>query len=130
MARPWEGFWQVLSDSDDEDVVPFRNTTIAVRKDLGFVVFTGSHFMEIGVDGKRQALAEYPQTEREAAAMMRHFHAYVGRCNWREERSGWKVEQDIMMASDPRFEGHTIQSKLDIDGDQCPAREHFPRVKS
>ncbi len=127
MARPWEGFWQMLSDSEDEDVVPFRNTTIAVRKNLGFVVLTGSHFMEIRVDEKRQALAEYPRTEREAAAIMRHFHAYVGQCNWREERGGWRVEQDILMASDPRFEGHTIQSKLDIDGDQCRRKGTLPK---
>ncbi len=53
MANPWEGFWQILSDSEDEDVVPFKNTTIAVRKALGFVVFARRHFMEISVVGKR-----------------------------------------------------------------------------
>ncbi len=126
MTKPWEGFWQVLSDSDDEDVVPFGNTTIAVRMGLRFIVFTQSHFMEIGVDGKRRALPEYPQTEREAVAVMRHFHAFVGRCDWREEHSGWKVEQEILMASDPRFEGRTIQSKLSLERDQCRRKGTLP----
>jgi hypothetical protein len=65
MANPWEGFWQILSDSEDEDVVPFKNTTIAVRKTLGFVVFTRRHFMEISVIGKRPVVAGYPPTELE-----------------------------------------------------------------
>ncbi|HVP22853.1 MAG TPA: hypothetical protein VMS77_02930 [Conexivisphaerales archaeon] len=60
MVRPWEGFWPVLYDPADEDVVPFGNTTIAVRKVLGLIVFTWSHFMEIGVSGKCQGPVGWP----------------------------------------------------------------------
>jgi hypothetical protein len=108
MANSLEGFWQILSDSDDEDVVPFKNNTIAVRKALGFVVFTRRHFMEISVLGKRPVVAGYPPTEREAAASMRLFHAYAGRCEWSEEDDVLMVEEQILMASDPRLEGRVI----------------------
>lgn len=126
MAEPWEGFWQVESDSDDEDVIPFKSTTISMRKTLGFVIFTRKYFMEIRVDGKRRALPEYPKTEQEAAGWMRHFQAYVGRCKWREENSTCKVDEEILMASDPRFEGQTIQSRLEFEGDQCRREGALP----
>ncbi len=109
----------MLSYSDDEDVVPFKNTTIAVRKTLGFVVFTRRHFMEIRVIGKRPVVEGYPPTEQEAAASMRRFQAYAGRCEWSERDHGLLFQEQILMASDPHLEGRIIQSRLHIDADGC-----------
>jgi len=126
MANPWEGFWQILSDSEDEDVVPFKSTTIAVRTALGFVVFTRRHFMEISVVGKRPVVEGYPPTEQEAAASMRQFQAYAGRCEWSEEDGRLLVHEQILMASDPRLEGRVIQSRLHLDADRCHRTGKLP----
>src|ERR1043166_31249 len=107
MPKPWEGFWQILRDADEE-VVPFRNTTIAVRAALDFMVFTRNHFMEMGVTKKRQGPAGWPPTEPEAVAMLRAFYAYAGRCHWQKRDGNWIAEQQITMASEPRLEGATI----------------------
>ncbi|HVP22276.1 MAG TPA: hypothetical protein VMS77_00025 [Conexivisphaerales archaeon] len=122
MVKPWEGFWQVLYDKADEDVVPFRNTTIAVRKNLGFVVFTRSHFMEIEAFAKRQGPVSWPPAEEEAVAMFRAFRACAGYCDCREVDGGWMAKQRVTMASDPRLEGTTISYRFEIDGDICLRR--------
>jgi hypothetical protein len=119
MTEPWEGFWQVLSDSVDEEVVPFRNTTIALRHALEFVVLTRSHFMEIGQLEKRPGPFDRPPTQQEAVTLFRSFRAFAGRCNWRKGEGGWLVDESVTMASDPRLEGTTIQSRLEFDGDRC-----------
>lgn len=129
MTEPWEGFWQVLHDSVDEEVVPFRNTTIALRPALDFVVFTRSHFMEIGQLEKRPGPFDRPPTQPEAVALFRAFRAFAGRCNWRKRDGSWLADESITMASDPRLEGSTIQSSLEIDGDSCLCHRNLPEGK-
>src|SRR6266581_6232553 len=99
----------------------------AVRKKLGFVVFTRRHFMEISVVGKRPVAERYPPTEQEAAASMRQFQAYAGRCDWSEEDGRLLVHEKILMASDPRLEGSVIQSRLRLDADRCHRTGKLPK---
>jgi hypothetical protein len=75
--------------------------------------------MEISIVGKRPLVAGYPPTEQEAAASMRQFQAYAGRCEWSERDGGLVVQEQILMASDPRLEERIIQSRLQIDGEGC-----------
>ena len=76
--------------------------------------------------GKRPVVAEYPPTQQEAAASMRQFQAYAGRCEWSEEEGSLLVHEKIQMASDPRLEGRTIQSKLHLDTDRCHRMGKLP----
>lgn len=126
MAQPWEGFWQVLYDTADEDVVPFRNTTIAVRAKFGVVVLTRSHFIQIHVLGKRQGPVGWPPTEPEAVEMLRTFQAHGGPCDWETAEGQWEAEQRIEMASDPRLEGTTVRGTFEFDGDRCRCQRTLP----
>lgn len=126
MARPWEGFWQVLYDDVDEDIVPFRDTTTALRTAQGFSIYTRTHFMEIRVDGMRHPPAAWPPTRSEAIAMLRAFFACAGPCAWREVVDGWRGDQAIIMASDPRIEGNAIHCSLEMEGDRGRCQRVLP----
>jgi len=118
----WLGFWQILYESGDEDVVPFRNTTIAMRQTLGFVILTRSHFMEIRTTEKRRSPVGWPPTENEAVTMLRGFSAYAGRYDWKQAGDSLQLDQTITMASDPRLEGSSTRWTASIDDDVCTRR--------
>lgn len=126
MAGPWEGFWQVVYDSSDEVVVPFRNTTVALRPALGFSIHTPSHFMELRSTERRNPPEGWPPTEQEAVAMLRGFRAYAGRSRWQGENGRFTGENLITMSSDPRLEGGTCSYQLEIDGDHCICERTVP----
>ena len=123
MPELWEGFWQVLHDSVDEEVVSFRDTTIALRPATDFVVLSRRHFIEIGQRGRRLGPSDRPLTQPEAVTMFKTFHLYAGRCDWRKRDDHWVAEESIMMATDPRLEGTNVKNELDMDGDQCLRRK-------
>ena len=118
-TRPWEGFWQVLYDSTDEEVVSFRDTTMAVRPALGFSILTSGIFMELRATGRRQPPKEWPPTKREIVSMLREFSATAGPGRWEETHGHWRGEHTITMASDPRLEGGAARLDLRIDGDHA-----------
>lgn|GEM_PF-5475030 len=78
----WQGFWQLLSESQMEETLSFRNTTTTERGSLGFVLFTATYFMELRVTGLRQLPAGWPPTEQELVKMFRVFQATAGRYVW------------------------------------------------
>lgn len=118
-AGPWQGFWQVLYEPADEEIVEFRNTTTAIRAALGFVILTGSHFMEVRSTAARRPPEGWPPTREEAIAMFRDFSAHAGDSTWQEQQGRWVAESAITMAADPRLEGTMVRHVLEIDGEIC-----------
>src|SRR2546427_10040444 len=102
MPELWEGFWQVLHDSVDEEVVSFRDTTIALRPATAFVVLSRRHFIEIGQRGRRLGPSDRPLTQREAVTMFKTFHLYAGRREWPKRDAPLAAEESISMATEPR----------------------------
>ncbi|HSJ72635.1 MAG TPA: hypothetical protein VLA29_13430 [Acidimicrobiia bacterium] len=115
--NPWEGFWQVLYDSTEEEVVSFRDTTTAVRPALGFSILTSGTYMELRSTGRRQPPQGWPPTEHEKVAMLRDFTATAGPATWEDAGSRWRGAHTITMASDPRLEGGTTWLELSVDGE-------------
>ncbi|HEX6302283.1 MAG TPA: hypothetical protein VF148_17670 [Acidimicrobiia bacterium] len=76
--RAWEGFWQVLYHSADEEVVSFRDTTTAVRPALGFSILTTGAYMELRPTGRGRPPRGWPPTESEMVAMLRRLTAIAG----------------------------------------------------
>jgi hypothetical protein len=122
-SGPWEGFWQVLYDSTDEEVVPFRDTTTAVRPALGFSILTKGTYMELRSTGRRRPPEGWPPTEGERVAMLREFTSIAGTGEWEHVDGCWRGEHSITMASDPRLEGGKAQFELRIDGDHAVCRK-------
>lgn len=119
LSGPWEGYWQILEDRAQEEIVEFRNTTTALRPGLGFVILTSRHFMDIRSTAPRQPPEDWPPTRVEAIAMLREFAAIAGDSTWQEQDGQWSAESMITMASDPRLEGSMVRHILEIDGDTC-----------
>jgi hypothetical protein len=119
LSGPWEGYWQVLHEPVEEEIVQFRNTTTAVRSALGFVILTGRHLMEIRSTAARRPPEGWPPTREEAIAMLRDFSAFAGDSTWQERDRRWVAESVITMAGDPRLEGVMMRHVLEIDGDLC-----------
>jgi hypothetical protein len=119
MTGSFDGFWQVLHDSGDEEIVELRNTTTAIRPALGFSIFAGGHFLELRSLAPRRPPAGWPPTREEAVAMLRDFTAHAGDSTWQEDDGRWTGESLTTMASDPRLEGTMVRYVLEINGDVC-----------
>ncbi len=129
MKQPWNGFWQMLTDDEDVDFVPLRDTTVAIRSAAGFSVYTGDHFIELLTQGKCQPPATWPPTEAEAVEMYPHFYAIGGSCSWTELEEGWLAEHNIEMASDPRIEGISLSYTVNFQDNHCLCKRAFPDGK-
>lgn len=119
MSGQGDGYWQVLYDGPEEEIVEFRNTTTAIRAAVGFSVFAGGHFLELRSVSPRRPPEGWPPTREEAIAMLRNFSAHAGDTTWQEESDRLVAESLITMASDPRLEGTMVRHILDVDGDFC-----------
>jgi hypothetical protein len=131
---PWEGFWQVLyesADEEDEEVVSFRDTTTAVRPALGFSILAKGTYMELRSTGPRRPPEGWPPTDRESVAMLREFTAIAGSGTWKEADGHWRGEHTITMASDPSLEGNSAYLDLSIDGDHavCEKAVHGQHIE-
>lgn len=117
MSGLWDGYWQVLYDDAQEEIVELRNTTTAIRAVLGFSVFAGGHFLELRSVSPRRPPEGWPPTREEAISMLREFVAHAGDTTWQEGKGRLVGESVITMASDPRVEGTMVRHVLEIDGD-------------
>ena len=79
MTQPWEGFWQVVYDDDDEEIIsyPALFTTMSLRRS-GFSVYTGKYFVEIRTAAGRRPPAGWPPTEAETIASFQTATALPG----------------------------------------------------
>jgi hypothetical protein len=118
-GSPGEGFWQVLYNSTDEEVVPFRDTTTAVRPALGFSILTKGTYMELRSTGPRRPPEGWPPTNAERVAMLREFRAVAGPVTWTDADGRWRYRLTVTIASDPRLEGGTEHLDLSFDGDHA-----------
>ena len=54
MTSPWVGFWQVVYDDRDDEIVPYPplHTTMSLRRS-GFSAYTDTHFIEVRTAAER-----------------------------------------------------------------------------
>lgn len=124
-AAPWYGCWQLVTH-EPEEIVQHQNTTIANRSQLGFSLYTASHFIEARSLGARQLLQAKEPDEAEAVAAFQLLHACAGRCTWTQTNGEWTAEHHLTDALDPRLEGTTLQHRFAFDGDRCTCTRQLP----
>jgi hypothetical protein len=116
MDAPFDGFWQVLFDDPDEDVVEFGETTIAVRES-GCWIYAGGQYMELWADKQNEPITAWPPDEATASRLFRSHRALAGRVTWREDGDAFLVEHHPEMSVQPALLGQPYRTRLRIQGD-------------
>lgn len=120
MAHAGDGCWQILYDEPNVEVVPFGNTTVAVRP-FGLVLYAAGSFLHLRVpEGRRPQ--RWPPSRSALIEYFRGSSAAAGRATWRETPTGWVADHEIEMALDPRLKGARVRYEARIDGDHAQVR--------
>lgn len=128
MNAPFDGFWQVLFDDPDEDVVEFRETTIALRQS-GCWIYAGGHFMELWADKHTEPLMMWPPDTETASRLFRTHRAVAGYTTWQEDGDAFVVEHHPEMSVQPALVGQPYRMRLRIEGDAAIAEPLGDRLR-
>ena len=120
MDAPFDGFWQVLFDDPDEDVVEFGETTIAVRES-GCWIYAGGQYMELWADKHNEPITAWPPDEATASHLFRTHRAMAGRATWHQDGDAFLVEHQPEMSVEPALDGHPYRMRLRVEGDTAIA---------
>ncbi len=118
MDAPFDGFWQVLFDDPDEDVVEFGDTTIPVRESSCWI-YAGGQYMELWADKHNEPITAWPPDEATASRLFRTHRALAGGATWREDGDGFLVEHHPEMSVQPALDGRPYRTRLRIEGDRA-----------
>lgn len=121
MDAPFDGFWQVLFEDPDEDVVPFGETTIAVREAACWI-YAGGHYMELWVEKGNDPITTWPPDDAMASRLFQAHRALAGRAVWHEDGDGFIVEHLPEMSVQPALDGQSYRMRLRIDGETAFAQ--------
>jgi len=93
VTSPWVGFWQVMYDDSDDEIVPYPAlyTTMSLRRS-GFSAYTEAHFIELRAAANRRPAVGWPPTDDERQAWHDTISVSTGTCAWRQSPGGWRVE--------------------------------------
>lgn len=93
MTNTWVGFWQVIYDNNDDEIVPYPPlyTSMSLRRS-GFSAYTDTHYIELRAAANRRPPAGWPATDTEQRAWHDTIIVACGTCTWRPDRAGWNVE--------------------------------------
>ena len=120
MDAPFDGFWQVLSDDPEEDIIEFRETTIAVRES-GCWIYAGGQYMELWAAKHNEPIAAWPPDTATASRLFRTHRALAGRMGWQQDGDAFIVEHHPEMSVQPALDGQRYRMRLRIQGDTALA---------
>jgi hypothetical protein len=91
-TSPWIGFWQVVYEDADDEIVPYPplRTTVSLRRS-GFSLYTQSNYIEMRAAANRRPPAGWPATPAEKRGWFETSHVSYGACTWTEAHDGWTV---------------------------------------
>jgi hypothetical protein len=119
VTSPWIGFWQVVYDEADDDIIPFPAlyTTVSLRRS-GFSVYTATRYIEIRAAANRRPPAGWPATDRETREWYDTCSVSSGSCSWTESSGGWTVEHRADGASGGLAQLPTVRH-AEVSGDEA-----------
>jgi hypothetical protein len=120
MSEPWAGFWQVVFDDPEEEIIPYPPlyTTLSLRSS-GFSLYAGGYFIEIRTEKGRRPPQGWPATTEEKIHYFRTSSACGGSCSWTKAGDSWTAEHQISTSADPRSNGSRIRYVATFDGDRA-----------